>query len=126
MHSRPLAHGDLRRRVSRALAVSLPGTGLLAGCAGGWFDNRPVYDRVNLAEGVTRACYHDPCSVTLTLPPGEGPFTVRANGEVVGAFPAGQPADLGAFSRQQSPVTITVDGVERSTAVLYLLEMHQY
>jgi hypothetical protein len=123
MHGRQLAKGSRR---SRSIALSLLGSVLLSGCAGSPFDNRPDYGRVNLAEGVTRVCYQDPCAVTLTLPPGDGPFTVRANGMVVGSYPAGQAADLGTFMRQDSPVSITVDGVERSTAVLYLLEMHQY
>jgi len=126
MRSRPLARGSLPRRMPRAIAVSLLGIGYLGGCAGTWFDNRPDYGRVNLAEGATRACYQDPCAVTLTLPPGDGPYTVRANGMVLGTYPAAQPADLGSFPRQDSPVTITVDGVERSTSVLYVLEMYQY
>lgn len=126
MPSRPLAHGSPRRRMPRAIAASLIGVPLLWGCAGSWLDNRPDYSRVYMAEGVTRACYHDPCAVTLTLPPGDGPFTVRANGAEVGTFPAGQPADLGFFNRQDSPVILAVDGVERSTAVLYLLEMYRY
>jgi hypothetical protein len=99
--------------------------GLLAGCAG-VLENRPDYARANLAEGVTFACYYDPCAVTLTLPPGDGEYTVRANGRVLGAYPAGKPVDLGWFSRQESPVTFTVDGMERSASVLYLLAKHQY
>lgn len=126
MHSHPLVRGSLSRRMPGAIAVSLLGIGFLGGCAGSWFENRPDYGRVYMAQGVTRACYQDPCAVTLTLPPGDVPYTVRANGMVVGTYPAGQPADLGAFARQDSPVTITVDGVERSAAVLYLLEMHYY
>lgn len=126
MSTRPLPRGSQRRRAFGAVVVSLVGIGLLGGCAGSVFENRPDYARVNLAEGVTRACYHDPCSVTLTLPPGDGEYTVRANGRVLGTYPTGQPVDLGSFSRQESPVTFTVDGVERSVSVLYLLEMHQY
>lgn len=126
MHGRSLALGSLPRCIPWAMAVSLLGTGVLGGCAGSWFDNRPDYGRVSLAQGVTRACHEDPCAITLTLPPGEGPFTVRANGAVLGTYPAGQPVDLGTFNRQDSPVTITVDGVERSAAVLYLLETPRY
>jgi hypothetical protein len=100
--------------------------GLLAGCAGSVFDNRPDYARAHLAEGVTFACYYDPCAVTLTLPPGDGEYTVRANGRVLGTYPAGEPVDLGSFSREESPVTFTVDGVDRSASVLYLLAKYQY
>ena len=125
MSGRPLPRGSLRRRAPRAVAMSLV-AGLLAGCAGSVFENRPDYARANLAEGVTFACYYDPCAVTLTLPAGDGEFTVRANGKVVGAYPAGQPADLGSFTRQESPITFTVDGLERSASVLYVLEKHQY
>jgi len=103
MSTRPLPRGSQRRRAFGAVVVSLVGIGLLGGCAGSVFENRPDYARVNLAEGVTRACYHDPCSVTLTLPPGDGEYTVRANGRALGTYPAGQPVDLGAFSRQESP-----------------------
>jgi len=126
MSTGTLPRGSQQRRISGAIVVSLVGIGLLGGCAGGVFENRPDYARVNLAEGVTRACYHDPCAVTLTLPPGDGDHTVRANGKPLGAFPAGQAVDLGWFSRQESPVTFTVDGVESSASVLYLLERHAY
>jgi len=124
MSGRPLPHGSQRHRLPGAIAMSLV-VGLLAGCAG-VLENRPDYARANLAEGVTFACYYDPCAVTLTLPPGDGEYTVRANGRVLGAYPAGKPVDLGWFSRQESPVTFTVDGMERSASVLYLLAKHQY
>jgi hypothetical protein len=126
MSNRPLPRGSQRRRVSGAVVVSLVGIGLLGGCAGSVFENRPDYARANLAQGVTFACYYDPCAVTLTLPPGDGEHTVHANDRVLGTFPAGQAVDLGWFTREESPVTFTVDGMERSAAVLYLLEMHQY
>jgi hypothetical protein len=99
--------------------------GLLVGCAG-VLENRPDYARANLALGKTFACYFDPCAVTLTLPPGDGEYTVRANGRVLGAYPAGKPVDLGSFSRQESPVTFTVDGVEYSASVLYVLAKYQH
>ncbi len=126
MSGRPMPRGSRRRRVLGAVALSLVVTGLLGGCAGGLLENRPDYARANLARGVTFACYHDPCAVTLTLPPGDGEHTVRAHGKPLGAFPAGQAVDLGWFSRQESPVTFTVDGVESSASVLYLLERHAY
>ena len=125
MSGRPPPTGSKRHRLARAAATSLA-VGLLAGCAGSVLENRPDYARAHLAEGVTFACYYDPCAVTLTLPPGDGEYPVRANGRVLGTYPAGKPVDLGSFSREESPVTFTVDGVERSASVLYLLEKHQY
>mgnify|MGYP000565686299 CR=1 FL=1 len=110
----------------RAVAMSLAAIGVLGGCAGSVFENRPDYARANLAQGVTFACYYDPCAVTLTLPAGDGEQTVRANGRVLGTFPAGQTVDLGWFTREESPVTFTVEGVERSASVLYVLEKHKY
>lgn len=124
MSGRPLPRGSQRHRVAGAVAMSLV-VGLLAGCAG-VLENRPDYARAKLAQGVTFACYYDPCAVTLTLPPGDGDHTVRANGRVLGAYPAGQAVDLGWFTRADSPVTFTVGGEERSASVLYVLERHQY
>jgi hypothetical protein len=124
MSGRPLPDGFRRHRITGAIAIPLV-VGVLAGCSG-VLENRPDYARANLAEGVTFACYYDPCAVTLTLPPGDGEYTVRANGRVLGAYPAGTPVDLGAFSREESPVTFTVDGIERSASVLFLLARYQY
>jgi hypothetical protein len=124
MSGRPLPDGFRRHRITGAIAIPLV-VGVLAGCSG-VFENRPDYAHANLAEGVTFACYHDPCTVTFTLPPGDGEHTVRANGRVLGTYPAGTPVDLGAFSREESPVTFTVDGVERSASVLFLLARYQY
>ncbi len=124
MSRRPLSDRFRRHRVPAAMAFPLV-VGVLAGCSG-VLENRPDYAHANLAEGVTFACYHDPCTVTLTLPPGEGEHTVRANGRVLGTYSAGTPVDLGAFSREESPVTFTVDGLERSASVLYLLARYQY
>ena len=126
MSGRPLPSSSRRCRVLGAVAASLVVTGLLGGCTGDVFMNRPDYARADLAQGVTFACYHDPCAVTLTLPPGDGERTVRANGRVLGTFPAGQAVDLGSFSREESPITFTVDGVESSASVLYVLEKYQY
>ncbi len=47
-------------------------------------------------------------------------YTVRANGQVVGSVAGGQPLDVGSYTLQDSPVTITVDGVDRSAAVLFV------
>ena len=77
---------------------------------------------MSMGPGVTRACYTEPCRVIYALPGGAESYTVRANEQVIGTFPAGQPADLGTFPAQDSPVTITVDGLQRSTAVLFVLE----
>ncbi|MCU0971977.1 MAG: hypothetical protein MUF57_09385 [Gammaproteobacteria bacterium] len=124
MSARPLPHGFQRHPFTGAIAISLV-VGLLAGCAG-VLENRPDYARANLAQGRTFACYSDPCAVTLTLPPGDGEYTVHANGRVLGAYPAGKPVDLGSFSRQESPVTFTVDGAEHGASVLYVLAKYQH
>jgi hypothetical protein len=125
MSDRPLPSGSQRCRVRGAAASSFVVISVLAGCAG-VLENRPDYARANLAQGVTFACYYDPCAVTLTLPPGEGDHTVRANGRVLGTYPAGQAVDLGWFTRADSPVTFTMGGEERGASVLYVLEKHQY
>lgn len=125
MSDRPLPSSSQRCRALGAAAWSFVVIGMLGGCAG-VFENRPDYARAHLAQGVTFACYYDPCAVTLTLPPGDGDHTVRANGRVLGTYPAGQPVDLGWFTRADSPVTFTVDGEDRSASVLYVLERHQY
>jgi hypothetical protein len=77
---------------------------------------------MNMGPGVTRACYAQPCRAIYALPAAAESYTLRANGQVLGTYPGGQPADLGTFPLQDSPVTITADGLERSTAVLFVLE----
>ena len=116
---------------SRGLAVGAMGAlvltvGMLAGCEGQFGGIRPDYGRMNMGPGVTRACYVQPCRVIYALPAGAEPYTLRANGQVIGTYPGGQPADLGTFPPQDSPVTITADGLERSTAVLFVLEPRTY
>lgn len=100
--------------------------GALGGCAQIWNEMRGDFGPVRLAPSVTRACYLDPCAVTYTLPAGADSYTVLANDRVVGSFPAGQPAYLGAFGKQDSPVTIKTEGVDRSAAVLFILDQRGY
>jgi len=129
MSSRATFRFSLTSRTTRVVAASFLGIGTLGGCAEPWYGSRVeqvTYPQMSMAPGVTRACYADPCSVLFTLPTGADSYTVRANDRVLGTFPAGQSADLGVFYRQDSPVTITVDGIERSAAVLYLLEQQTY
>lgn len=126
MNSLPFLGSSRRCRVASALVASLLGPGLLAGCEGQFGGTRPDYGRMNMGSGVTRACYAQPCRVVYALPAGAESYTVRANEQVIGTYPGGQPADLGTFPMQDSPVTITIDGLERSTAVLYILEKYSY
>jgi len=75
----------------RAIALSLLlGPVLLAGCAGQPSGGGSDFDQVNLAPGKTAFCYSDPCAVMFAMPPGKGSYTVRANNQVVGTYPAGQ------------------------------------
>jgi len=115
-----------RGRLAGALLVTVLGAGVLAGCEGQFGGTRPDYGRMSMGPGVTRACYVQPCRVVYALPAGAESYTLRANEQVIGTYPGGQPADLGTFPLQDSPVTITVDGLERSTAVLYILEKYSY
>ena len=108
------------------LAVLVLAASLLGGCEGQFGGTRPDYGRMNMGPGVTRACYAQPCRVIYALPAAAQSYTVRANGQVIGTYPGGQSADLGTFPLQDSPVTITADGLERSTAVLFVLEPRTY
>jgi hypothetical protein len=127
MNSRDYSHRPLRIPAPLFALASLLGVGMLGGCAqDAWREMRGDFGPVQLAPGITRACYVDPCAVVYTLPAGTGSYSVRANDVVLGSFPAGEPASLGAFSKQDSPVTITVDGMDRSAAVLFVFEPYSY
>ena len=108
----------------RAIALGmLLGPALLAGCAGqpGQSGQQGSdFDQVNLAPGKTAFCYSDPCAVMFAMPPGKGSYTVRANNEVVGTYPAGQVANLGNFFRENSPFTFTIDGTDVKPAIFYI------
>lgn len=105
----------------RAIVLGmLWGLALLAGCAGQPGQGGSDFDQVNLAPGGTAFCYSDPCAVMFALPPGKGSYTVRANNQVVGTYPAGQVANLGNFFRENSPFTFTVDGTNAKPAVFYI------
>jgi hypothetical protein len=86
-----------------ALRGLLLGSALLAGCAGQPTGGGSDFGQVNLAPGKTAACYTDPCTILFTLPPGKGPYEVRANNQLVGTYPAGQVANLGDFFRGTTP-----------------------
>jgi hypothetical protein len=126
MVSHAIFGSSRRGRIAGALGAAVLGAGVLAGCEGQFGGTRPDYGRMNMGPGVTRACYAQPCRVIYALPAAAEAYTVRANGQVIGTYPGGQPADLGTFPLQDSPVTITADGLERSTAVLFVLEPRTY
>ena len=108
-----------RSTLAKAAALAAGAGALLAGCAGqstGGSD----FGQVNLAPGRTATCYSNPCAVVFALPPGAGSYTVRANNLPVGTYPAGQPANLGQFFRDDSPVTIKVDGTDAEPAILWI------
>lgn len=126
MNSHGFSGAARRGRIAGALVVAVFGAGVLAGCEGQFGGTRPDYGQMNMGPGVTRACYMQPCRVVYALPAGTESYTIRANEQVIGTYPGGQPADLGTFPLQDSPVTITADGLERSTAVLFVLEPRTY
>jgi hypothetical protein len=105
----------------RAIALGLLlGPVLLAGCAGQPSGGGSDFDQVNLAPGKTAFCYSDPCAVMFAIPPGKGSYTVRANNQVLGTYPAGQVANLGNFFRENSPFTFTIDGLDAKPAIFYV------
>jgi hypothetical protein len=102
------------------LAGMFLGSALLAGCAGQPGTSGSDFGQVNLAPGKTAACYTDPCTILFAMPPGKGSYVVRANNQLVGTYPAGQVADLGDFFKENSPITITVDGTDAKPAILWI------
>ena len=115
-----------QRRIPGIVTVAFLVICALGGCSQIWNEMRGDFGPVRLAPSITRACYLDPCAVTYTLPAGAESYTVVANDRVVGSFAAGQPAYLGAFGKQDSPVTIKTEGVDRSAAVLFILDQRGY
>jgi len=115
-----------RGLVAGTMGALVLAAGMLAGCEGQFGGTRPDYGQMNMGPGVTRACYVQPCRVIYALPAGAESYTLRANEQVIGTYPGGQAADLGTFPLQDSPVTITADGLERSTAVLFVLDPRTY
>jgi hypothetical protein len=110
----------LSKATRGALGALVVGSALFAGCAsqpGGGGSN---FGQVTLAPGATALCYTDPCTVMFQMPAGTGSYTVRANNQVVGTYPAGQLANLGGFFRNNSPFTITVDGTNAKPAIFYI------
>jgi hypothetical protein len=92
----------------------------LAGCASQPGSSGSNFGQVTLAPGGTALCYTDPCTVMFQMPPGTGSYTVRANNQVVGTYPAGELANLGDLFRENSPFTITVDGTNAKPAIFYI------
>jgi hypothetical protein len=84
--------------------------GLLAGCAGQ--SSTSNFDLVTIGPGKSAGCFSNPCTILYQMPPGEGSRTVRVNNQVAGAFAADTVANFGAYFRYQSPVRITVDGLD--------------
>jgi hypothetical protein len=109
----------------RALALALSGL-CLAGCAynpndpyGGWPGN---FDRANLAPGISRYCYSDPCVAQYMMPDAGGAVhMVRVNNLPAGEFPAsGQVVSLGAYYHYNSPYRFTIDGLDVPVSVLWV------
>jgi len=109
----------------RAAALALIGLAVV-GCAynpndpfGGWAGN---FDRANLAPGVSRYCYSDPCTAQYLMPDAGGAVhMVRVNNLPAGEFPAsGQVVNLGAYYRYGSPYRFTIDGLNVPTAFLWV------
>jgi hypothetical protein len=109
----------------RAAALALIGLAVV-GCAynpndpfGGWAGN---FDRANLAPGVSRYCYSDPCTAQYLMPDvGGAVHMVRVNNLPAGEFPAsGQVVNLGAYYNNGSPYRFTVDGLNVPMAVLWV------
>lgn len=97
-----------------------------AGCAydphdpfGGWAGN---FERANLAPGVSRTCFSDPCTAQYMMPDAGGAVhMVRVNNLRVGEFPAsGQVVNLGAYYRYGSPYRFAIDGLDVPMAVLWI------
>lgn len=126
MNERAISRREQRRHASGVVAALLVGAGVLGGCAEVWQEMRGDFGPVRLGPGVTRACYLEPCGVIYAVPTGADSYVVRANDREVGSYPAGEAAYLGTFAREDSPVTIKVDGVDRSTAVLFVFEQRTY
>ena len=104
----------------QALGCLLAASVLVAGCANQPGGGGSDFGQVNLAPGGSAACYTNPCNVLFAVPSGTGSYTVRANNQVVGTYPAGTTANLGAFYLGDSPVRITVDGLAVKEAVLWI------
>lgn len=104
----------------RTLACVFAASVLVAGCASQPGGGGSDFGQVNLAPGGSAACYTNPCNVLFAVPSGTGSYTVRANNQVVGTYPAGTTANLGAFYLADSPVRITVDGLAVKEAVLWI------
>jgi hypothetical protein len=113
------------RPMARRLALAAFGAAA-AGCAydpadpyGGWPGN---FDRANLAPGVSRACYSDPCTAQYKMPDAGGrTYVVRVNNLLAGEFPAsGQVVNLGAYYTFGSPYRFTIDGLDVPAAVLWV------
>lgn len=100
---------EMVRRVTPTGAALL-GVVLLAGCAGQ--SSTSDFDQVTIGPGKSAGCYSNPCTILYQMPPGQGSYTVRVNNQVAGTFAAGAIANLGAYFRYQSPVRITVDGLD--------------
>lgn len=104
----------------RTFGCLLAASAMVVGCASQPGGAGADFGQVNMGPGDSRACYSNPCGVMFTLPPGSGTYTVRANNLVVGTYPAGQVANLGDFYKMDSPVTITIDGLDAKPAILYI------
>ena len=114
-----------RQVTGRAAALALMGLSLV-GCAynpndpyGGWPGN---FDRANLAPGVSRYCYSDPCTAQYLMPEAGGVVhLVRVNNLPAGEYPAsGQVVNLGAYYHYNSPYRFTIDGLNVPMAILWV------
>ena len=55
------------------------------------------FDSVTICPGASRTCANAPCSVVYMMPEGAGRYQVTGNGVLIGEYPAGEKANLGAF-----------------------------
>lgn len=113
LHHRAVGYG--------ALGTGLAGAALLlSGCAGqsaGGGD----FGQVTVGPGDSKTCYSTPCTIYYQMPPGQGTYTVRVNGQVGANVAAGSVGNLGGFYRYDSPIRITVDGLAVKDAVVYIV-----
>jgi hypothetical protein len=106
------------RVAARFLGPTLLGAalGLLSACASTGKEVQG-FDRVTLAPGATGNCMSSPCRVFLQMPAGSGSYEVTANEVRVGAFPAGQTADLGSYWNSQA---FQIKGLDVPKAYAYI------
>lgn len=116
MKAYPCETSSFPRGHSLGWALGISAVLLLSGCAStgkviqGW-------DEVTLAPGDTGQCISNPCRVLLQMPPGSGTYEVTGNETNLGQYPAGQTANLGAYT---SSMGIQIKGVNVPQTYVYI------